>query len=430
MPTIDDLSALEILDSRGRPTVCGTCRLASGALASASVPSGASTGAAEALELRDGDPARYGGWGCRKAVGHINGEIRAHLRGRPLADQAALDGTLVALDATPNKARLGANAILAVSLAFARAHALERGLPLYRHFAELLGQPITRLPRMTINLFSGGKHAGGQVAIQDVLIVPASPTTIADGLVMASAVYRAAVRLIQDKYQMRWLTADEGGLAPPAANPEQLFADAVESIGAAGLRPGVDVCLARRRGIQSLLARRSLSLRRPAVDEPADDRSPGQLDRTLSDREHRRRPGRGRLGVLARTARTRRRADSCAGRRPAMYEPPTDRPGGGPASVQRPAAEGEPDRHAERSPSGLSVGAGGGLAGRDFRPQRRYGRQLVLRSGGGLVGRSNQGRLVDAVGTAGEIQSTLSHRGRVALARHRLAQVVTSLAAA
>jgi enolase len=244
MPTIDDLSALEILDSRGRPTVSATCRLASGATASASVPSGASTGAAEALELRDGDPARYAGLGCRRAVGHVNEEIRRHLRQRPWEDQAALDRALIDLDGTPNKARLGANAILAVSLAFARAHAVELGQPLYRHFAALLGQPIHQLPRMAINLFSGGKHAGQQIPIQDVLIIPTSPRSIADGLVMASAVYQAAVRLIQEKYQMRWLTADEGGLAPPAESPEQLFDDAVQSIRAAGLQPGADVCLA------------------------------------------------------------------------------------------------------------------------------------------------------------------------------------------
>jgi len=244
MPTIDDLSALEILDSRGRPTVSATCRLAGGAMATASVPSGASTGTAEALELRDGDPGRYAGLGCRKAVGHINGQIREHLRGRPWDDQATLDRSLVDLDGTPNKARLGANAILAVSLAFARAHAVELGRPLYRHFADLLGQPIRQLPRMAINLFSGGKHAGQQIPIQDVLIIPASPSSIADGLVMASAVYQAAVRLIHDKYHMRWLTADEGGLAPPADSPEQLFEDAVQSIRAAGLQPGGDVCLA------------------------------------------------------------------------------------------------------------------------------------------------------------------------------------------
>ncbi len=244
MPTIDHVSALEILDSRGRPTVSATCHLAGGAAASASVPSGASTGLSEALELRDGDPARYAGRGCRKAVGHVNGEICRGLRGRVVADQAALDEVLIELDGTPNKARLGANAVLAVSLAFARAHAIQCGVPLYQHFAAMLGRPIACLPRMTINLFSGGKHAGGQIRIQDVLIVPAAAATIDAGLVMASAVYQAAVRLVARKYRMRWLTADEGGLAPPVESPEQLFDDALESIRDAGLRPGTDVCLA------------------------------------------------------------------------------------------------------------------------------------------------------------------------------------------
>jgi len=244
MPTIDHVSALEILDSRGRPTVSATCRLSSGAAASAAVPSGASTGAAEALELRDGDPARYGGLGCRKAVGHVNGEICRALQGRVVADQVALDGVLLELDGTPNKARMGANAVLAVSIAFARAQAIECGIPLYQHFAAMLGDPIRQMPRMTINLWSGGKHAGGQVAIQDVLMVPAAAATIDEGLVMASAVYQAAVRLVQRKYNLRWLTADEGGLAPPAASPEDLFDDALEAIQDAGLRPGADVCLA------------------------------------------------------------------------------------------------------------------------------------------------------------------------------------------
>ncbi len=221
-----------------------SCRLADGAEGSASVPSGASTGAGEALELRDHEPQRYGGWGCRLAVGHVNGEICSRLRGATIADQAELDQTLIDLDGTTNKSRLGANSILAVSLAFSRALARYQEMTLYHYFASLLGESIERLPRMTINLFSGGKHAGKQLAIQDVLIVPASSASIADGLVMASAVYQAAVRLTESKYHMRWLTADEGGLAPPAGSPEQLLDDAVQSIRDAGYEPGRDVCLA------------------------------------------------------------------------------------------------------------------------------------------------------------------------------------------
>jgi enolase len=160
------------------------------------------------------------------------------------ADQASLDQALNQLDGTRNKSRLGANAILAVSLAFARAAAAEQGKSLYEHFADLYGRRPERLPRLTINLFSGGKHAGQQLPIQDVLIVPTSPSSIGDSLVMASSVYQAAVRLIAAKYQMRWLTADEGGLGPPARSPEELLDDAVQSIRDAGCEPGRDVCLA------------------------------------------------------------------------------------------------------------------------------------------------------------------------------------------
>src|SRR3954452_6195208 len=138
MPTIQKLRALEILDSRGRPTVQATCRLSGGAQATVSVPSGASTGAAEALELRDRDPKRYRGLGCRQAVAHVDGELNDALAGTGFASQEELDQAMLALDGTANKARLGANAILAVSLAFARAVAVERGVPLYQHFADLL----------------------------------------------------------------------------------------------------------------------------------------------------------------------------------------------------------------------------------------------------------------------------------------------------
>lgn len=243
MPVIDTLDALEILDSRGRPTVWASCRLSSGANGAASVPSGASTGQAEALALRDGE-ARYRGLGVRRAVGHIKGEILAAVRGRDYADQAALDSALIALDGTPSKGRLGANALLAVSLAFARAAAAERRQPLYAYFAELAGVHHPVLPRPTINLFSGGKHAGGQVAIQDVLVVPLSTTSMDDSLAMTYEVYQCAAEIIQRQYGMRALTADEGGLAPDFPSPEAMLADAVRAIERAGLAAGRDMALA------------------------------------------------------------------------------------------------------------------------------------------------------------------------------------------
>lgn len=245
MPEIASLRALEILDSRGRPTVLATCTLAGGARASASVPSGASTGTAEALELRDGDPKRYRGLGCRTAVANINTIINDALRGQFFPNQKWLDMTLMSLDGTPNKSRLGANAILAVSLAFARAWSVERGVPLYRHLADTYepDRVVETLPRPTVNLFSGGKHAGGQVSIQDVLIVPVAAQTIDESMATIYAVYQAAVDLCREKYGMRALVADEGGLAPDFPSIEAMLDDAVESITAAGFRPGKDVAI-------------------------------------------------------------------------------------------------------------------------------------------------------------------------------------------
>lgn len=244
MPTIEHLQAMEILDSRGRPTVWAQCTLADGSVAEASVPSGASTGSAEALELRDGDRNRYRGLGCTRAVANVTGPIQKLLCGRDVADQQELDRAMLRLDGTANKSKLGANAILAVSIAFARACASSRRVPLYEHLAGLAGQAGGTLPRLTVNLFSGGKHAGGQVCIQDVLLVPVSASTIDQGLAMVWAVYQSAAELCLRKYNARALKADEGGLAPPFASTEDMLRDAVEAIIAAGYRPGADVALA------------------------------------------------------------------------------------------------------------------------------------------------------------------------------------------
>jgi enolase len=243
MPKIERLFGREVLDSRGRPTVLATCVLEGGVSASASVPSGASTGTAEAFELRDGDAKRYQGLGCRRAAGNIGAELQDALAGRVFHDQKEFDQTVIALDGTVNKSRIGANAILAVSVAFARAHAVERRVPLYQHFAEIRGTPANALPRLTINLFSGGKHAGQQVAVQDVLIIPIAARSIDESLVAAFDVYQAAANLILQKYGMRLLTADEGGLAPPCQSSEEMLSLAVEAIELAGYIPGKDVAL-------------------------------------------------------------------------------------------------------------------------------------------------------------------------------------------
>lgn len=244
MFVVERLRAREILDSRGRPTVSAECILHGGITGSASVPSGASRGAAEAVELRDGDQRRYRGLGCRNAVGKIQGELNADVQGREFESQADFDARLVSLDGTSAKSRLGANAILAVSLAFARAAAAAKREELWHYFSELAAVRPNSLPRLTINLFSGGKHAGQQVAIQDVLIVPVSTQTVDDSLAMGWEVYQTAAEISLQRYGMRLLRADEGGMAPSFRTPEEMIETAMEAINIAGLQSGKDVALA------------------------------------------------------------------------------------------------------------------------------------------------------------------------------------------
>lgn len=241
---INALDALEILDSRGRPTLKVACTLASGLTGFASVPSGASTGVAEAFELRDGDSTRYGGLGCKNAAANVKGEIFESVRNGSFSGQEELDLYLIELDGSPRKSRLGANALLGVSLAFARACALEEGVELFHYFGELVPRKPATLPRLAINLFSGGKHAGGQVAIQDVLLVPLSSKTINRSLSMAYDVYRCAADLVSSTYGSRALVADEGGLAPDFEGTEQMLGLAVAAIEQAGLEPKIDIALA------------------------------------------------------------------------------------------------------------------------------------------------------------------------------------------
>lgn len=243
MSRMTQLDALEILDSRGRPTLAVTVGLDGRVVETVSVPSGASTGKAEAKELRDQDK-RYRGLGTRKAVANVCGLIASALVGREFADQDSLDRVLIELDGTPDKSRLGANAILATSLAFARASARLDRVELFQYFASLIANAKPAFPQLTVNLFSGGKHAFGQVAIQDVLVVPIEAANIADSLAIVYEVYQSAAELVFRKYDSRALTADEGGLAPPFRHSSEMLESAAEAIEEAGFRLGKEVALA------------------------------------------------------------------------------------------------------------------------------------------------------------------------------------------
>jgi enolase len=218
-------------------------RLDDGTVASASIPSGASTGKAEAKELRD-DSKRYGGLGCTKAVANIRGRIADSILGREFHDQEHLDSVLCELDGTPDKSGLGANAILATSLAFARASAAHQKVELYEYFNQMLPDTAPALPRLSVNLFSGGKHAFGQVAIQDILLVPSPNFSVCASLAMIYDIYQTAARIAAARYKSRALTADEGGLAPPFSSSVEMLEVAADSIQSAGYDLNGDVGLA------------------------------------------------------------------------------------------------------------------------------------------------------------------------------------------
>ncbi|MCU0281276.1 MAG: phosphopyruvate hydratase [Acidimicrobiia bacterium] len=236
---IAQVRAREILDSRGNPTVEAEVLLAGGAFGRAGVPSGASTGALEAIELRDGG-GRYGGKGVERAVGHVNERIAPLLLGRDATDQEAIDQLMCDLDATPNKAGLGANAILAVSLAVARAAAAASGMPLYRY----LGGPSARvLPTPMLNVLNGGVHAANKVDIQEFMVVPAGFPTFREALRAGVEVYHALKKVLS-KRGLATNVGDEGGFAPDLGANREALEVLVEAVQAAGYEPGRQVAFA------------------------------------------------------------------------------------------------------------------------------------------------------------------------------------------
>ncbi len=226
------VKAREIIDSRGNPTVEVLCELSSGAVGCASVPSGASTGSHEALELRDHDLKRYNGLGVLAAVGNVQGEINDYVRNKEF-DQAALDAMLVKLDETPNKTRLGANAILGVSLAFARARAQEEGLPLYRYLGALSGRNTFAVPQPMFNIINGGKHADSGLDIQEYMIVPSGIDSFKEKI-RAAAEIIAALKNILKSNGYSTSVGDEGGFAPKLSSNEEACELILQAISAGG----------------------------------------------------------------------------------------------------------------------------------------------------------------------------------------------------
>ncbi|MDH2015030.1 phosphopyruvate hydratase [Pseudomonas juntendi] len=244
MAKIVDIKGREVLDSRGNPTVEADVLLDNGIIGSACAPSGASTGSREALELRDGDKSRYLGKGVLKAVANINGPIRDLLLGKDPADQKALDRAMIELDGTENKAKLGANAILAVSLAAAKAAAQDQDLPLYAHIANLNGTPGQySMPVPMMNIINGGEHADNNVDIQEFMVQPVGAKTFSDGLRMGTEIFHHLKAVLKAR-GLNSAVGDEGGFAPNLASNEDALGAIAEAVEKAGYKLGTDVTLA------------------------------------------------------------------------------------------------------------------------------------------------------------------------------------------
>ncbi|MBC7412762.1 MAG: phosphopyruvate hydratase [Bacteroidia bacterium] len=240
MSTIQHIHARQILDSRGNPTIEVDVITENGIIGTAAVPSGASTGAHEAAELRDGDPTRYMGKGVLQAINNVTGEIANELEGSSVFDQGEIDATMIAMDGTENKSRLGANAILGVSLAVARAAAQEAGLPLYNYIG---GVNANTLPVPMMNILNGGSHADNAIDFQEFMVMPWGADTFSDALRMGTEVFHHLKKILKDKgYSTN--VGDEGGYAPNIRSNEEAIETVLKAIESAGYRPGEDIWIA------------------------------------------------------------------------------------------------------------------------------------------------------------------------------------------
>ena len=414
---IAGLYAREVLDSRGNPTVEVEVHCHDGSSGRAIVPSGASTGRHEARELRDGDPARYGGKGVRQAVANVMQQLAPPLLGLPVTDQERIDAILIERDGTPDKSRLGANALLGVSLACAHAAAASRKQSLWRYLDT---DGVARMPLPMVNLISGGLHAGGNLDVQDFLLLPLGARSYSEALEMTVAVYRSLGRVLTRHGFEGVLVGDEGGFGPRLHSNEQAIELILTAFSDIGLSPGRDAALAldvasthfyrdgryhlHTGGDTALTADEMIErLRRWVAAYPilsiedglAEDDWPGWVKLTQALGE--------RVQLIG---------DDLFVTNPARLQP-RHRNGRG----QRGAGEGESDRHVDRDTRSGTAGAASGVSRRHLGAERRNGGQHARRSGGGARNWPDQNRLRGRQRAVGEIQPAVAHRGRDGTAR-------------
>ncbi len=404
--------AIEILDSRGRPTLEVSLELASGPRAVAGVPSGASTGTREAVELRDGDPKRYKGAGVTKAVANVNGEINSLLAGRAWKSLEELDGAVIELDGTETKSRLGANATVGVSMAAARAMALADDKPLYRWLAP--DESLLRLPVPHFNVVNGGAHAQNDLEFQEFMLAPLGAPNFAEALRAGAEVYQALRGLLHAAKHSTGL-GDEGGFAPNVGTPEEVLDLLVAAITAAGYTPGRD-------GIAIALDPASSEMREidgsyrysPGVRYTTDQ----MIDRyqaltseypiwSIEDGL-----GRGRLGRMGQSYRPAGPDRAARRRRPVRHQPGHNPPGHRASSGQFGAHKAEPDRYGERDPGGHCRMPGGRLYAVHFPPFGRDDGHLYRRPGRRQWCRPDEDGRAGPGRAGGQVQPPGGHRSR------------------
>jgi hypothetical protein len=409
--TIDLIDAREILDSRGNPTVEVDVILDDGAVGRAAVPSGASTGAYEAVELRDGDKARYGGKGVLKAVSNVTDEIAPALYGLDASDQAGVDAVLIELDGTPDKGRLGANAILGVSLACAHAAAAAYDLPLYRYLG---GVGARTLPVPMFNILNGGKHAQDSTDFQEFMVMPVGMPTYGEALRAGAEVFGALRSILHDD-GFATGQGDEGGFAPSLASNEAAVEVILRAIEKAGYRPGEDVAIALDPATTELVEPGSGvdgAPTRYVLAKEGRTLESGELIDLWAHRLDRGRPRRGRLGRLEGAGATAREHDPARRRRPAGHEHQPDRPVDRGGRGERGPDQAEPDRHADRDARGHRDDPAGRLERRRLASLRRDRGHHDLRPGRRDGDRPDQVRGPVPLGARGQVQPAAPHRRR------------------
>ncbi len=411
MSEILSVKAREILDSRGNPTVEAEILLESGYSAVAAVPSGASTGSREALELRDGDPARYLGKGVLQAVENVNEEIAPKIVGFEATDQVGLDRTMIDLDGTENKSRLGANAILAVSMAVAKAAAAESELPLYRYLG---GANAYILPVPLMNVLNGGAHADNNLDIQEFLIAPAGAPTFREALRMGAEVFHNLKKVLKSK-GLNTSVGDEGGFAPNLQSNEEAMEMIVQAIEAAGYKPGKDVFIALDSAASEFHDKGAYRMAAEKKPQKSSEEMVEYYERLCDrfpPRFSRRRPGRGRLGGLEGAHPEAWREDPTHRGRYLRHQHEAPRQRHRRRDREFDPDQIESDRDRDRDAPGDHHGLQGGLHRGDIPPLGRDGRHHHSRSRGRGRKRSDQNGVAVEERTRWQIQPVAEDRGR------------------